>query len=128
MDFSFGNRFVIPNFIKSIQIRIAVPSTILNTGARNTFGGGGRRDGRGGGEGGLGGLGGRGGLGGHGGVGVLGGSARDEFEFSSWPTPSSHCSQSMAAAAKEKVIALVKRLQVVFLDTQVSLAPTHVSW
>ena len=116
MDFSFGNRFVIPNFIKSIQIRIAVPSTILNTGARNTFGGGGRRDGRGGGEGGLGGLGGRGGLGGlggHGGAGVLGGSARDEFEFSSWPTPSSHCSQSMAAAAKEKVIALVKRLQVV---------------
>ena len=128
MDFSFGNRFVIPNFIKSIEIRIAVPSTILNTGARNTFGGGGRRDGRGGGEGGLGGLGGRGGLGGLGGVGVLGGSARDEFEFSSWPTPSSHCSQSMAAAAKEKVIALVKRLQVVFLDTQVSLAPTHVSW
>ena len=122
MDFSFGNRFVIPNFIKSIQIRIAVPSTILTTGARNIFGGGGRRDGRGGGEGVLGGLGGRGGLGGH------GGAARDEFEFSSWPTPSSHCSQSMAAAAKEKVIALVKRLQVVFLDTQVSLAPTHVSW
>ena len=114
MDFSFGNRFVIPNFIKSIEIRIAVPSTILTTGARNIFGGGGRRDGRGGGEGGLGGRGGLGGLGGHGGAGVLGGSARDEFEFSSWPTPSSHCSQSMAAAAKEKVIALVKRLQLVF--------------
>ena len=88
------------NFIKNIKIRIAVPSTILNPGARNTFGGGGRRDGRGGGEGVLGGLGGRGGAGG------LGGSARDEFEFSSWPTPSSHCWQSMAAAAKEKVSTL----------------------
>ena len=85
-------------------IRIAVPSTIFNTGARNTFGGGGRRDGRlGGGEGGLGRLGGEGGLG-------LGGPVRDEFEFSSWPTPSSHCSQSMAAAAKEKVSALVKKI------------------
>ena len=46
-----------------------------------------------------GGHGGQGG-GGHGGHGV---STRDGFEFSSWPTPSSHCSQSMAEAAKEKV-------------------------
>ena len=47
------------------------------------------------------------GVGAHGGQGggVLGqgGSGRDGFEFSSWPTPSSHCSQSMAEAAKEKV-------------------------
>lgn len=47
------------------------------------------------------------GAGAHGGQGggVLGqgGSGRDGFEFSSWPTPSSHCSQSMAEAAKEKV-------------------------
>ena len=66
----------------------------LNTGG-NTFGRGGKRDG------GLGDLGGGRGLGG------VGGSAKDEFEFSSWPTPSSHCSQSMAAAAKEKVTALI---------------------
>ena len=94
----FWERIFSFQLFQIIKIRIAVPSTILNTGgrvAKNTFGGGGKRDGRlGGGEGGLGKLGGEAGF---------GGSAKDEFEFSSWPTPSSHCSQSMAAAAKEKV-------------------------
>ena len=65
----------------------------LNTGG-NTFGRAMKRDG---------------GLGGGRGLGGVGGSAKDEFEFSSWPTPSSHCSQSMAAAAKEKVIAWIFR-------------------
>ena len=94
-------------------VRIAVPVATFENGAfargpertniggrgllgnvqRGPAGGGGHGGQRGGGHGGQGG-------GGHGGHGV---STRNGFEFSSWPTPSSHCSQSMAEAAKEKV-------------------------
>ena len=90
-------------------VRIAVPVANFQNGAftrgpeRTNVGGSGllknfqRGAGAGGGA--------HGGQGGgvHGGQGGHGGSGRDGFEFSSWPTPSSHCSQSMAEAAKEKV-------------------------
>ena len=104
----------VPSFLPKYSpvistVRIAVPVATFENGAftrgpertniggrgllqnvqRGAAAGGGAHGGQGGGA-----------HGGHGGHGV---STRNGFEFSSWPTPSSHCSQSMAEAAKEKV-------------------------